>query len=165
MAKTMTWRLGKTILMLMILGMGITAFNLRIEEGHGSHEIDAQTKKEVLKVLDDYMATFNAKDLKGWEATYHFPHYRLASGKMSVLETAGLRDSLKAFSGLVKAGWHHSSWDHRNIVQASENKVHVDTGFSRFRGDGTKIGSYESLYILTKENNKWGVKMRSSYAE
>jgi hypothetical protein len=111
------------------------------------------------------MDTFNKKDLKAWESTYHFPHYRLASGEMSLLEKPGLRDSLRVFGALQKAGWHHSKWEHRNIVQASDNKVHVDTQFSRFRADGTKIGVYESLYIVTKENDRWGVKMRSSYAE
>lgn len=136
-----------------------------IDNPRGSHELDGATKQQIIKVLDDYMNTFNAHDLKGWEATYQFPHYRLASGKMSVLETAGTRDSTTAFTGLVKSGWHHSKWDHRNIVQASGDKVHVDTRFSRYRADGTKIGEYESLYILTKENGHWGVKMRSSYAE
>lgn len=132
---------------------------------HGSHLPDAATKAAVFKSLDDYMSTFNAHDLSGWEATYHFPHYRLANGKMSVLEKAGLRDSAAVFAALERTGWHHSKWEHRNIVQASPDKVHVDTQFSRFDAKGNKIGVYESLYILTKENNRWGVKMRSSYAE
>jgi hypothetical protein len=132
---------------------------------NGSHGIDPRVSAAVFQVLDEYMATFNAKDLKGWEDTYQFPHYRLAGGKMSVLEKAGLRDSVKVFGELQKAGWDHSQWDHRNIVQASADKVHVDTRFSRFRADGSLIGHYESLYILTKENGRWGVKFRSSYAE
>jgi hypothetical protein len=134
-------------------------------DDRGSHTLDDKTKAAVIKALDDYMNTFNAKDLKGWEATYQFPHFRLASGQMSVLERAGLRDSLHVFGTLQKAGWHHSRWEHRNIVQASADKVHVDTQFSRFRADGSKIGNYESLYVLTKENGRWGVKLRSSYAE
>ncbi|PWK69261.1 hypothetical protein LX99_04760 [Mucilaginibacter oryzae] len=131
----------------------------------GSHGIDPRVSAAVFQVLDEYMTTFNAKDLKGWEDTYQFPHYRLAGGKMSVLERAGLRDSVKVFGELQKQGWDHSQWDHRNIVQASADKVHVDTRFSRFRADGSLIGHYESLYILTKENGRWGVKFRSSYAE
>lgn len=146
--------------------LSMTAFTLtRNFNERGSHEIDPKVKTEVLKVLDAYMKTFNAKDLKAWEDTYHFPHYRLASGKMSLLDKPGLRDSLKVFGALQKAGWHHSQWDHRNIVQASDTKVHIDTQFSRYGLDGTKIGVYESLYIVTKENGRWGVKMRSSYAE
>jgi len=132
---------------------------------NGAHSIDPRISGAVFQVLDEYMATFNAKDLAGWEATYQFPHYRLAGGKMSVLERAGLRDSAQVFGALQKAGWHHSVWDHHNIVQASADKVHVDTRFSRYRADGSLIGHYESLYILTKENGRWGVKFRSSYAE
>jgi len=145
--------------------VAITAFGLTEGNERGSHEIDAKVKADVYKVLDDYMNTFNAKNLKAWEATYQFPHYRLASGKMNVLEQAGLRDSVSVFVPLQKGGWDHSAWDHRNIVQASDTKVHVDTRFSRYKVDGTKLGVYESLYILTKENGRWGVKMRSSYAE
>jgi hypothetical protein len=135
------------------------------DDEHGTHQPDAATKAAVFKSLDDYMTTFNAHDLAGWEATYHFPHYRLASGKMSVLEKAGLRDSVAVFGALERTGWHHSKWEHRNIVHASSDKVHVDTQFSRFDAKGNKLGVYESLYILTKENGRWAVKMRSSYAE
>ena len=131
----------------------------------GSHTIDPRVSAAVFQVLDEYMATFNAKDLAGWERTYQFPHYRLASGKMSVLEKAGLRDPAKVFGELQKTGWDHSQWDHRNIIQASADKVHVDTEFSRYRADGSLIGHFESLYILTKEDGKWGIKFRSSYAE
>jgi len=42
--------------------------------------------------------------------------------------------------------------------------VHVDTKFTRCRADGSVISSYESLYILTKEEGRWGVKLRSSFA-
>jgi hypothetical protein len=129
----------------------------------GSHTVSPEVKKEVLKVLDAYMNTFNARDARAWQETYQFPHYRLASGTMSVLESATLDSTV--FIRLEKSGWHHSKWDHRNIVQASEDKVHVDTRFSRYRKDGSLLGSYESLYIVTKENGKWGVKFRSSYAE
>ena len=155
----------KTYLILfgLALAVAVTAFKLKEDNPRGSHDIDPAVKKEVLKVLDDYMNTFNAKNAKTWQETYHFPHYRFASGKMSVLETATL-DSI-VFIRLKQSGWDHSKWDHRNIVQASNDKVHVDTKFSRFRADNSLIGVYESLYIVTKENGRWGVKFRSSYAE
>jgi len=43
--------------------------------------------------------------------------------------------------------------------------VHVDTKFSRYREDGSLIGSFDSLYIVTKEDGRWGVKLRSSFAQ
>lgn len=140
-----------------------TAFSVKEEQKKGAHEVKPAVQQEVLKVLDAYMSTFNSKNAKAWQTTYHFPHYRLASGTMSVLESATLDTTV--FVRLQQAGWDHSRWDHRNIVQGSDEKVHVDTRFSRYRKDGSLIGHYESLYIVTKENGKWGVKFRSSYAE
>ncbi|MFD1142187.1 hypothetical protein ACFQ4C_13760 [Larkinella insperata] len=43
-----------------------------------------------------------------------------------------------------------------NVVQASPNKVHIDTKFTRYRKDGSQVASYESLYVLTKEEGRWG---------
>lgn len=143
---------------------GFTIFP-SLAQSDGTHKLAAAEVDKVNAVLDAYLNTFNAKDLKGWEGTYHFPHYRLASGKMSVLEKAGLRDSANVFGPLIKAGWNYSKWDHRNIIQASDNKVHMDTKFTRYRKDGSVVGSYESLYVLTKEEGRWAVKLRSSFAE
>jgi len=126
--------------------------------------IDSQVEVEVMKVLDDYMSAWNRKDLAAWERTFQFPHYRLASGKMTVLDRPGLQDPVKVWAS-AGSDWHHSAWDRGRIVHASDDKVHVDTMFTRYRADGTKIGSYESLYILTKENGRWGVKLRSSFAQ
>ena len=65
---------------------------------------------------------------------------------------------------LGEIGWHHSVWTRREIIHCSDEKIHVDTQFTRYREDGSVIAAHDSLYILTWVNNKWGVKMRSSYA-
>ena len=124
----------------------------------------SQIETEVMKVLDDYMDAWNRKDLVAWERTFHFPHYRLASGRMNVLERAGLQDPARVWAS-AGADWHHSKWDRRVIIHSSNEKVHVDTRFTRYRADGSKIGSYDSLYILTMEDGKWGVVLRSSFAQ
>ena len=119
--------------------------------------------REVMRLLDEYMSAWNRKDLDGWERTFHFPHYRLAGGKMTVLDRPGLQDAAKVWAS-AGSDWHHSRWDRRRIVHSSQDKVHVDTKFTRCRADGSVIGSFESLYILTREEGRWGVKMRSSFA-
>ena len=64
----------------------------------------------------------------------------------------------------VGVGWHaRSSSPHPNIVGWSSEKVHVDTQFTRYRKDDTPIASYESLYVVTKEQGCWAIKMRSSF--
>lgn len=125
---------------------------------------DPTIEAEIMRVLDDYMSAWNRKDLEGWERTFQFPHYRLASGRMTVLDRPGVQDAARVWAA-AGSDWHHSKWDRRRIIHASADKAHVDTEFSRYRADGSKIGTYESLYILTKENGRWGVKLRSSYAQ
>jgi hypothetical protein len=120
-------------------------------------------ESEVMRLLDDYMSAWNRKDLVAWERTFHFPHYRLAGGKMTVLDRPGLQDAVRVWAS-AGSDWHHSRWDRRRIIHSSPDKVHVDTKFTRCRADGSVIGSFESLYILTKEDGRWGVKMRSSFA-
>jgi hypothetical protein len=125
---------------------------------------EAPHEAEVMRLLDEYMSAWNRKDLEGWERTFHFPHYRLASGRMTVLERPGLQDATRVWAS-AGSDWHHSRWDRRRIIHSSPDKVHVDTKFTRCRADGSVIGSFESLYILTKEDGRWGVKMRSSFAQ
>ena len=121
---------------------------------------NTQLEAEAMKLLDEYMSAWNRKDLTAWERTFHFPHYRLASGKMNVLERPGLQDATKVWAAIPD--WHHSKWERRRIIHASGDKIHVDTKFIRYRADGSRIGTFESLYILTKEDGRWGVKLRSS---
>jgi hypothetical protein len=151
------------ILMILCLGLCLCGVAARAANG-AQTRIDPKIEAEVMKVLDDYMNAWNRKDLVGWENTFQFPHYRLASGKMSLLEKPGLQDAAKVWAS-AGPDWHHSGWDRRRIIHASTDKVHVDTKFTRYRADGTKIGSYESLYIVTRENDRWGVKLRSSFAQ
>ena len=125
--------------------------------------VDPGVESAVMQVLDDYMTAFNRMDMAAWEATFHFPHYRLASAQMKVLDHPGLQkaDDVRKSLG---AGWDHSAWGRRKIIQWSADKAHVDTLFVRYRADGSVIGSFESMYVLTKEQGRWGVKLRSSFA-
>ena len=118
---------------------------------------------EVMAVLDEFMTQFNALNIDAWEATFQFPHYRLASGKMNVLEQPSGRTAQQLKISLGSE-WHHSAWIQRNIVHLSKNKVHVDTRFARYRADNSIIAEYNSLYIVTLENGRWGIKLRSSMA-
>ena len=60
--------------------------------------------------------------------------------------------------------WHHSEWDFRNLIAAGPAKVHLDVQFTRYRADNSPIGSFRSLWILTKEGGRWAVAARSSFA-
>ena len=116
-----------------------------------------------LAVLDRFMAALNARDEAALAATLHFPHYRLAAGHMRVWP--GPQGYLAAFLARAGSDWHESRWDFRRIVAAGPHKVHLDVQFTRSRADGTAIGHFRSLWVVTAVDGRWAVQLRSSFAD
>jgi hypothetical protein len=115
-----------------------------------------------LAVLDRFMAALNALDEPALLATLHFPHYRLAGGRMRVWDQPG--SYLGDFLARAGADWHHSAWDFRKVIAAGKAKVHLDVQFTRYRVVNSVIGSSRSLWIVTKADGRWAVAARSSFA-
>lgn len=120
----------------------------------------ASEEAEVMAVLDELLVTFNRLDIEGWEATFHFPNVRLMGGAMNVIEEPG-QPMDQILARLEADRWHHSAWTRREIIIMNATKAHVDTDFTRYREDGSVIGTYNGLYILTREDGRWGVKASS----
>jgi len=114
------------------------------------------------KVLDDFMAAFNARDIEAWQKTFNFPSVRLASNTLSIIDADYHKPEM--FSRGALAEWDHSAWERREVIHAGADKVHFDTRFTRYRADDSVIGGFDSLYVVTCENGHWGVKCRSSFA-
>ena len=123
---------------------------------------NAEAIRAAQQVLDDFMAAFNARDVDAWRKTFNFPSLRLASGRLVILKAEDIRP--EQFTTGALADWDHSAWDRREVIHAGADKVHIDTRFTRYRKDGSVIGGFDSVYVLTKEDGHWGVKIRSSFA-
>ncbi len=114
------------------------------------------------KCLEEFMAAFNARDVAAFERTFNFPSVRLASNTLAIIEPGYHQPGMFA-QGALEA-WHHSAWDRQDVIHAGADKVHFDTRFTRYRADGSVIGSFDSIYVVTCENGHWGIKARSSFA-
>jgi hypothetical protein len=121
------------------------------------------SESDALQCLEDFMSAWNARDLEAFAATFNYPSVRIASGKIRMIEGPESHPT-DLFERMAAAGWHHSQWLRRNILHSSEDKVHFDTRFGRYREDGSTIGEYDSIYIVNKQDGHWGVQGRSSFA-
>jgi hypothetical protein len=119
--------------------------------------------RDALEVLDRHMAALNAQDARALTATLHFPHYRLSRKGMRVWD--GPETYLADFRARAGDGWHHSAWDFRNLVAEGPGKVHLDVQFTRYREDGTSLGSFRSLWVVTERDGRWAAELRSSFAD
>jgi hypothetical protein len=119
--------------------------------------------KECNRVLDDFMAGLNAHDAAAMDRCMHFPHPRIAAGKVAVYDAPG-SNPMDLFERLkAEDGWSYSRWVKREVIQCNESKAHVALSYTRFRADGSVIGVYDSLYILTRVGGRWGIQARSSF--
>ena len=116
-----------------------------------------------LATLDRFMAALNAYDAKAMDAAMHFPHVRFAGGTLTTYEKPG-SNPMDLFDKLRREdNWARSEWNERRIVQRNDSKVHMALTYTRFRSDGSTLGVYESLYILTLKEGRWGIQVRSSF--
>jgi hypothetical protein len=114
-------------------------------------------------LLDRFMAALNAHDSAAMDACMRFPHVRMAEGALVVYDAPG-RNPMDLFDRLkARDSWHHSAWNHKRVVQLGDDKAHVDVRYTRYREDGSIIGVYDSLYIVTCRNGQWGIQARSSF--
>jgi len=135
---------------------------------HGASSGDgAAAIAAAMKCLDDFIAAWNARDLRAWEETMNFPHVRLNDANELTISRKGEMTEA-AYATLLQdptlQDWHHSAWAKRDVVAVSADKVHVQTRFVRYRADNSVLSSFDSLYVVTREDGRWGVRMRSSFA-
>jgi hypothetical protein len=112
--------------------------------------------------LEEFMRAFNARDIEAWSKTFNYPSVRFASGTMTIIEPGYHQPQM--FERGALADWDHSAWERREVIHAGADKVHIDTRFTRYRKDGSVIGGFDSIYVVTREDGHWGVKARSSFA-
>ena len=121
--------------------------------------------------MDGFMEAFNREDRDALRTRwFHFPHVRFHSGKVSTWQTpedysANLVWQQRDAGQGQSAGWARTAWDYVEPIDAGAGKVHFRVQFTRYRADGSAIGSYRSLYIVTFKDGRWGIQARSSWAE
>jgi len=118
--------------------------------------------KEAKAVMDRHMAALNDRDSDALAASLHFPHYRFTGGKMKISKEPN--SYLADFFARAGEGWHHSAWDFVTPIAAGPDKVHLDVQFTRYRADGSTMGMFRSLWVITRQDGSWGAQLRSSYA-
>lgn len=117
-----------------------------------------------IRITDEYLAALNAGDEAGAEAALHFPHIRISNATPTVWNGPEERPLARFRQYAAEDGWHHSRWNARRVLHQSESKVHLEVQFTRFRADESPIGTYTSIYVITRVEGRWGIQARSTFA-
>src|SRR5262249_62167545 len=90
---------------------------------------DSDVVAAALEVLDRHLAALNRGDAAALAQTLHFPHYRLASGRMQVWTNP--ENYLQDFYARAGGEWKSSVWELRNPAGCSRDKGRVGVAFTR----------------------------------
>ena len=125
--------------------------------------ITREIEQACMASLDRWMIALNAHDVDAMDKELHFPHVRLAEGRLVVYERPG-SNPMDLFTSLIqKSNWDHSTWTKRVPVQSSDSKVHWAVEYKRFTKDEQLIGTYDLLYVMTLKDGNWKTQIRSSF--
>jgi hypothetical protein len=106
-------------------------------------ELNEDATNGARAALDGFMEAFNRQDAAAIHTRwFHFPHVRFHSGKVIVTATPSDYHNLVSKRGGQSAGWGRSAWDYQEAIDAGPEKVYFRVQFTRYRADGSLIGSY-----------------------
>jgi hypothetical protein len=122
-------------------------------------------KGEAVFAFHRWNNAFNQRDKDGQLDSMHFPHFRIAKKEMDVWETPDdwLVKEDEQPERLEAEGWHHTTTVSIEAVQANEEKVHLIIRQSRRNENDAEYLSFDTLWIFTNEEGRWGAKFRSSF--
>jgi hypothetical protein len=112
-----------------------------------------------LAAVTAFMRAWNSHDPKAVADTLHYPHVRVADGRVEISESA------EAFLASPEPGrqrtWFQTRIDQASVVQATTNGVNVTVTLSRVNRDGHVVSTDEGLFLAVARNGVWKIQARS----
>lgn len=119
-----------------------------------------QSHSDTLELLERFTDAFNNRNPSGMDECLHFPHIMMAGATEIIWDEP---DSLPLgyFEQLEReSGWHHSEYQSKKLVLSHESQRHYLLDYTRNMSDGSVISAHQNLWVLTKVDGVWGVKIR-----
>ena len=128
--------------------------------------LDAQTPEQIARqVMEDFFRAWNTGEDAELRKVQNFPFVTLAANGRAVIAMKP-EEFTQNFPVLREnEGWAKSSLDRIEVLPISApDKIHIVVTYSRYKADGAKYMTGETFYILTKQNGRWGMQLRSTLA-
>ena len=125
----------------------------------------SEVAKLAAAAVEAYQDAWNAQDHERLAGTLNYPHVRLWGGAFATIETPEefAEISKRGEAQLEAEGWHHTVTAKLEVVHEGPDKAHVALTNHRCRADGTVYHAFDTLWIVTNQDDHWGIKFRSSF--
>ena len=118
-----------------------------------------------LAAVERYLDAFNARDEEAMVAALHFPHVRVGVGRATVRESAAEYMEGFDFDAFAeRLGWERSEADSMEAIQVGARGVNVAVRITRYGEGGARIHTFDTIYLVTEQDGKWGIRAGASIA-
>ena len=116
-------------------------------------------------VASAFIEAFNNQDHHELARTLNYSHIRLALGRFYTISSKEdfINLSQNSEEALRKEGWDHTVVESMETVHEGDDKVHLAIKNHRIDESGEIYNSFDTLWIVTLDDDHWGIQFRSSY--
>ena len=119
----------------------------------------AEAESAAREALDGFYRAFNAADNDALQDYCNYPHAFVGrNGSVRVIED---RWEMNFDAMREREAWAESTLDSARAFLVKEDKVHFEIVFSRHKADGSVYRTVPGLWIMTRQDGKWGLTLRS----
>ena len=151
-----------------VLAMGILAMGSPgLAQPRDAEVRDAAAETAARQALETFITRWNTGDDANLRGAMHFPFVTVPGGGALIVD-AQPEDFSAGFDEIrAREGWSRSSFDFDSfaVVKSSTDKVHAEIGFSRYGADGTAYRTSRVFYIVTRQDDRWAIQLRTPAAE
>ena len=122
---------------------------------------ESDIESEARKPIDDFFSALNAGDIERSRRTLHYPHIQITGCDTSILESPA--DFEINFQALAADGWTYSTLDSCTMRHFCDEKVHFELQLSMHQANDSRYATYQALWIVTRQNDVWGIQCRSIF--
>ena len=116
-------------------------------------------------VVDQHGEAINQHDVSAYLGATNFPFtYQNYNGVALTVETAEEYESVAAWPWDIILSsdptWHHTAFHAIEAVARSESSAVFKLTFSRVDASDNEYGTYQAIWIATRQGDRWGVQFR-----
>lgn len=133
----------------------------RFAAGAGTIDAATQARNSAagLQAVTAFFAAWNGHDPQAVAAAIHYPHVRIADGRVDVWK------SPDAFLDGAEPGrqrtWYQTRVDKVAVAQTTANGVNLTVTISRLGRDGKVLSTDEGVFLVALRDGSWKVQARS----
>ena len=122
------------------------------------------SRRAAVEAVEAYLDAINRRDAQAYAASLHYPHYRVTIGGRVQPSQEARQAATITFDRLASTGWVRTASHNVNPVQVSADGVNVALELLRYNAAGEQIARFDTLYFVTRQDGRWAIKGRSSFA-